>query len=482
MSGKLARLLRAVTFAASIAVLPGAHAQTCSPAELANDVHNCGSCGRDCTTLGANGIWTCESSQCVFKGCQSGFIDPDNNQSCDTACTFRSALELCNGLDDNCDGQIDEPPFASIPSPVQVCGVSPTATTPECTTQVGVMCNQGGWKCTFPANVCNNGNCAATAETCDGLDNNCDGRVNENVPNFGAACLSDAGLPAPGHGRCRTTGTIQCTGPNSVACSATKADCATLPGGCAEACNGIDDDCDGLVDEPFTQKGNPSAYFVKPAVTQIGAGLWITSVEASRPLADLVKPGYGNGWTTSAPAGATIDKTRACFVTGNLPWTNVKGPEAEQACTAIGGALCTVAQWQQACQATASCTWGYSTRGAQCTTASTASKYCNLGPTYDGPTYPDALLEAGSVSLANCWADWSSLQGNTTANDKVYDITGNARELVKVASNVYALAGGSFVNDSERGATCGNVTWQVDQNYEYGDVGFRCCFTSDPTQ
>jgi hypothetical protein len=272
-----------------------------------------------------------------------------------------------------------------------------------------------------------------------------------------------------------------------VICSATtKVDCATLPGGCTEACNGADDDCDGLVDEPFTNKGNPAATFVKPAVTKIGASLWITSVEASRPGADLVRGGYGNGWVTSAPAGATIDKTPACFVAGKLPWTGVKGPEAEQACAAIGGALCTVSQWQQACQATASCVWGYTPRGAACTTASIAgTKYCNLGSTYDSSAAAgeqDALLEAGSVSLAACSSDWSSLLGNTGANDQVLDMTGNARELVKVATNVYALAGGSFLNDSEQGATCTNFTWQVDQSYQYGDVGFRCCFSSDPTQ
>jgi hypothetical protein len=214
--------------------------------DFQTDVHNCGGCGNDCYAGAVHSTWTCASGSCQFQGCASGYHDLNADQKCEYACAFTSSQELCNGIDDNCDGNIDEGVIA--PSPSQVCGTSPAATTPECTTQVSVACVAGNWSCTFPAGVCTGG-CSSDDETCDGLDNDCDGLVNENVPGYGQPCFSDTGLPPPGHGQCQTSGTYVCSGPSSVTCSAVKADCHTLPGGCTEACNGLDDDCNGLIDD-----------------------------------------------------------------------------------------------------------------------------------------------------------------------------------------------------------------------------------------
>src|SRR5690606_27450150 len=150
------------------------------------------------------------------------------------------------------------------------------------TSGVSVQCVGGSWQCTFPANVCSP-TCQGATEICDTLDNDCDGSINENVPNWGQACNSDDGLPPPGHGACRTQGTYVCNGPGSTTCNAVKASCASLPGGCTEACDGVDNDCDGLIDETYLNKGTDPAYFVKPAVTRIATDRWIFSFEASRP-------------------------------------------------------------------------------------------------------------------------------------------------------------------------------------------------------
>src|SRR5262249_32516674 len=42
-------------------------------------------------------------------------------------------------------------------------------------------------------------------------------------------------------------------------------------------------------------------------------------------------------------------QTHVCSRTGVLPWTNVKQPEAEAACTSIGARLCTEEEWHRAC-------------------------------------------------------------------------------------------------------------------------------------
>ena len=451
------------------------------------DVQNCGGCGMNCYMGAVHSTWGCTNGACVFQGCEPGYYDLNNDQKCEYACIFVSAQESCNGIDDNCNGTIDENVIA--PAPVQAgCGISPAAVTPECTSGVSVACMNGGWKCTFPANVCNP-TCATATEVCDTLDNNCNGLTNENVANYGKPCASDDGLPAPGHGACRTTGTYICNGQSATMCNAVKANCATLPGGCDEKCDGVDNDCDGSIDEAFNAKGNDAMYFVKPAVTKVNnaPNTWIFTYEASRPSSTNQTAGQGNGYWTSAPVGATLDKTPACSVNNKIPWFNVSPLEVEQTCTAMGGSICdTSTQWKKACEVGTganACTWGYNPFGAACKAAHVAgSKYCNLAPSYDflpaTPGDQDGLLPTASGLLLNCFADWATA---TSVEKKVFDITGNLREITKSGANTYPLMGGAFNHADPNGATCQFSFYTVDQNYKLFDTGFRCCFTSDPT-
>ncbi|MEM6787640.1 MAG: MopE-related protein [Myxococcota bacterium] len=456
--------------------------------DLSTDVGNCGQCGNDCFVGAVNSDWVCVSSTCQFNGCLPNFFDLDNDQTCEYGPCVVTGSEVCDGIDNDCNGLIDD--NLTAPTPVDVCGVSPAATRPECTSGVNVQCSGGSWQCSFPAGVCGP-NCASATEVCDNLDNDCDGSFNENVPNFGLGCTSDAGLPAPGHGACQTTGTFVCSGPNATQCSAVKASCTTLPGGCDEACDGVDNDCDGLVDEDYTDKGSDPAHFVRPAVTQVAANLWVFSYEASRPDAGPLTPGNGNGFFCTgagcpagippAPAGEPLDETIACSVPGVLPWFNVSPTEVEQTCDAIGGFICDVTDYLQACETPAGCTWGYAPRGPACDAPADATKFCNLGA-YDFDTSvagdQDGLLPTGASELQNCGADWSGLFFNTEPT--VFDITGNLREVTKEATDLYPLMGGAYNTPSEFGATCSFDFYVVDESFRLLDTGFRCCFSSDP--
>jgi len=447
------------------------------------DVNNCGACGNSCYTNAQHSTWSCSAGMCQFQGCEAGYYDLNNDQKCEYACVFIQSQETCNGVDDNCNGQIDEGVIA--PSPSQVCGVSPSATGAECTSQVTVACQAGAWKCTFPAGVCAGG-CSADDEICDTLDNDCDGVKNENVANWNKPCNSDDGLPPPGHGACRTTGVYVCNGTMAVQCNAVPADCSSLPGGCTELCDGIDNDCDGVADEPYSAKGNNAAYFVKPTVTKLGAlNKWIMTYEASRPSATSIVPGTGNGYWSSAPTGSTLDKTPACSVAGKIPWFNVSPREVEQVCQAAGGSVCLMADWQAAARNPApdACIYGYAPLGTACKSAYVAgTKFCNIGPSFDFSAAnagdQDGLLVTASPALANCWADWT---GQT--NPKIFDITGNLREITKVSAAVkqYPLMGGAFNTQAESGAAANFTFYTVDENFQFFDTGFRCCFAADPT-
>ena len=460
--------------------------------DFMSDVNHCGNCATDCQAGKVHVVVACNMGVCQTLGCEQGYYDLDNNGTCEYACTFVSAQEACNGVDDDCDGQTDEGVVA--PSATQVCGVSPSAMSPQCTSMVSVACANGAWQCTFPAGICPGG-CSPDDEICDvdgggaGIDNDCDGIVNENVANFGKPCASDDGLPPPGHGACKTTGTYVCNGPTATQCTGVKADCAGLPGGCTELCDGIDNDCDGIADETFNNKGANAANFVKPVVTKIGSApnLWIHTYEASRPSATNAAAGSGNGFWTSAPAGQTIDKTPACSAANKIPWFNVTPQEVEQVCTQMGGAMCTVAQFQTACRPNSACTYGYNPRGAAgsaCATGYTGTKFCNLAQSFDFNSGvggdQDGLLPTASNLLQNCWADWSGLQSNTVATNRLFDLTGNLRELTKDGAD-YKTMGGAFNTESEAGAACGFTFYSVAQDFKFYDTGFRCCFTSDPT-
>src|SRR5262249_36060618 len=151
-----------------------------------------------------------------------------------------------------------------------------------------------------------------------------------------------------------------------------------------------------------------------------------------------------------------------------IPWFNVTPAEVKQTCSAMGGTICSTANWQTACQAQASCSWGYNPNTSACTSAYTGTKFCNLGPSFDfsGSTAgdQDGLLPTASGSLKNCWADWNGLLGNTASTEKLYDITGNLREITQDGATLtdYHLMGGAFNTQTDAGATCTFSFYTVD--------------------
>jgi hypothetical protein len=100
----------------------------------------------------------------------------------------------------------------------------------------------------------------------------------------------------------------------------------------AEVCNHLDDDCNGIVDDGK----NTGDMDGQEWVTMDGAGgVEIMQYEASRPDAEGANPGSENGWV--------------CSRAGALPWTNVTPVQAEAACAAIGARLCSEQEWHRAC-------------------------------------------------------------------------------------------------------------------------------------
>ena len=130
-------------------------------------------------------------------------------------------VEVCNGVDDDCDDVIDE----------DVPGVGVPCDGPD-----GDLCQEGVTACTGGVLACTDAT-ATTGELCNGADDDCDGAVDETPSDVGAEC-------SVGLGACRRTGATVCVA-GAPACNVT-------PGPATEErCNGLDDDCDGAIDETF---------------------------------------------------------------------------------------------------------------------------------------------------------------------------------------------------------------------------------------
>jgi len=76
-------------------------------AHTATDPLNCGECGQVCDTSNPAKVGVCEESTCALSACPPDQWNLDGDPSNGCECT-EGGPELCNGVDDDCDGEVDE--------------------------------------------------------------------------------------------------------------------------------------------------------------------------------------------------------------------------------------------------------------------------------------------------------------------------------------------------------------------------------------
>ena len=167
--------------------------------------------------------------------------------------------EICNGIDDNCNGSID-----------------------ESTAQNPLDCEP----------------CVAQPEICDGLDNDCDNSIDEvaDLVDDNQPCGSDTG---------------ECNHGLTV-CINHELECQGATGPFTEVCDGFDNDCDNLVDGQsqscYVVTGN--TFNSDPNSYQYGecrTGTWKCTAALNSGVAD-----WGNGMKASSCAGQKVPTVEVC--------------------------------------------------------------------------------------------------------------------------------------------------------------------------
>jgi len=238
------------------------------------------------------------------------------------------ALEVCDGRDNDCDGAIDGADVEPLP--------------PPCSKQFGVClgarhapadCVSGQWaECPTETYLEHHAAYAYTElNTCDGLDNDCDGQTDEELSP--PACPLQAGVCA---------GALQrCLGPSGWKTTCDQGEYGVdFEEAAEQRCDGLDNDCDELVDEDLS-RACALAHLGQCALgaETCQAGLWSGCPEPQTelcdgPQADEDCDGYVNEVCGCAPLetrpcplqqGVCAGSSESCNAEGTWPGCDYGG-------------------------------------------------------------------------------------------------------------------------------------------------------------
>jgi hypothetical protein len=197
------------------------------------DLNNCGGCGTVCNT--PNATPSCQASTCRIQACNTGFRDCNTVVSDGCEVSVNTDLNNCGGCNNQCN----------LPHAV-----------PSCTAGVCrvTSCLPGWWNLDGnDANGCEY-SCVYTAgglEVCDGLDNNCNGAIDEgfnlatdatNCGSCGHACSApNVAAPYCLAGSCGVTACAQgyadCNGAFADGCERNTTNDVNNCSACGNACS-----------------------------------------------------------------------------------------------------------------------------------------------------------------------------------------------------------------------------------------------------
>jgi hypothetical protein len=192
-----------------------------------------------------------------------------NSSDCnDNASAVNPAgIEVCNNIDDNCNAQVDEGVQSVFYADVDGDGFGSITETLACNAPIGfvsnnVDCNDAA-SAVFPG----------ASETCNGVDDNCDGQTDEGLNTY------YADLDGDGFGAGAVV--LTCSPSNGFVLSNNDCDdnASAINPGAQEICNSIDDNCDTQIDEGvmtyFYSDSDADGYGLDAVSESFAPGSWI---------------------------------------------------------------------------------------------------------------------------------------------------------------------------------------------------------------
>lgn len=247
-----------------------------------------------------------------------------NAQDCDDtdAAVYPYATEVCNGIDDNCNQSMDENAVDQLIYFLDSDndGIGGTTFQLACAQPTGYV---------VPTGDCDDTNATVqpnASELCNGVDDNCNGSVDENIPTN--AWYLDADGDSFG-----TSGIVayNCLQPSGYV--ADTSDCddsdATINPNAVEICNGIDDDCDGDsdvghlgLDELCVADSCSEILQVHPNALD---GEYYIEFPSGMELTECDMGSFGGGWTqvfvddmNPPDSGWSLQQTYNCGIWGSI--------------------------------------------------------------------------------------------------------------------------------------------------------------------
>ena len=206
----------------------------------------------------------------------AGYSDSPDDCDDDRSGVSPEGVERCNGLDDDCDGELDE--ASAVDAPLWFADTDadgfgdPALGAPACAAPAGSVADNTD--CDDASRAVN----PAATEACNGIDDDCDTLLDDADPSrdpaTGAPFFRDADSDGFGDIGAATLSCLQPAGYLADASDCDDANNRVFPGA-VERCNDLDDNCDGRIDDadPLVDLSTGGVFFADTDGDTYGAAL-----------------------------------------------------------------------------------------------------------------------------------------------------------------------------------------------------------------